>query len=652
MHLQQTPALSLLSSEEPRAPGSLGRRVMQITQVPLDEPSVRHTLEALSLCYDQYDDVAVKDGEVRGLAALAKHRDVRGDMQDCTMQLDVEFARSLGMVDHVFEQLEQSLDKVDQQCRGLRLLVDRALRSTASVAEMASVVDDERRELALRERLAEQFVHRFSPDHQLVDRLLQTPLIVDDSYFSALDAVETMRLECVKMLGVDGQMAVRELADELQQLEASSYDNLLRWLIDRVRELGRSSPDVDRWMRVALDKIRGHAALFDAVVAEISRARCEALGRDFIGALTKGGPGVAPRPIEAHAGDPQRYVGDMLAWVHQACASEKEFFDALGLRAESPRMLAVALTSVARPLEIRVVQTTNEMRTPVALYRVYSLLAFYRALFDMLCAKEAGSPEFMDTVESLTRGTRALLVDALERMADLVTGDFESVTTVLEVPVSLNSLLLELAEIVRLHADSLALTTTGDGQADDDSDVVDDVTSVLNKVLDEAQLPVDAASPSGGGGGGGGQLREYERALFELNVLATVRDAMADSANVLASWMPLLAERETAASSALCDHLVGILKERSYLPFDGDSDVQVADVQAFNGALKMATDLDVTRLVSRLENHLLARNVAQTVVRSFVEAYAKLHEKVCRDHSDDQALLSVLLPPETVSTLL
>jgi hypothetical protein len=34
-------------------------------------------------------------------------------------------------------------------------------------------------------------------------------------------------------------------------------------------------------------------------------------------ALTRGGPGGLPRPIEIHAHDPRRYVADMLAWVHQ-----------------------------------------------------------------------------------------------------------------------------------------------------------------------------------------------------------------------------------------------------------------------------------------------------------------------------------------------
>ena len=41
------------------------------------------------------------------------------------------------------------------------------------------------------------------------------------------------------------------------------------------------------------------------------------------------GPGGTPRPIELHSHDPLRYVGDMLAWLHQASASEKEYLQSL-----------------------------------------------------------------------------------------------------------------------------------------------------------------------------------------------------------------------------------------------------------------------------------------------------------------------------------
>ena len=51
--------------------------------------------------------------------------------------------------------------------------------------------------------------------------------------------------------------------------------------------------------------------------------------RRFIAALTRGGPGGMPRPMEVHAHDPLRYLGDMLAWVHQSLASERDLFVAL-----------------------------------------------------------------------------------------------------------------------------------------------------------------------------------------------------------------------------------------------------------------------------------------------------------------------------------
>ena len=61
----------------------------------------------------------------------------------------------------------------------------------------------------------------------------------------------------------------------------------------------------------------------------LSHTRQTTLLTGFTNALTRGGPSGLPRPIELHAHDPMRYVGDMLAWVHQAIAAEREFLEAL-----------------------------------------------------------------------------------------------------------------------------------------------------------------------------------------------------------------------------------------------------------------------------------------------------------------------------------
>ncbi len=79
-------------------------------------------------------------------------------------------------------------------------------------------------------------------------------------------------------------------------------------------------------------------------LATLGQTRQATLLSSFTTALTRGGPGGLPRPIELHAHDPLRYVGDMLAWVHQAIAAEREFLEGLfGVRAEEGRRMVGAV---------------------------------------------------------------------------------------------------------------------------------------------------------------------------------------------------------------------------------------------------------------------------------------------------------------------
>lgn len=57
----------------------------------------------------------------------------------------------------------------------------------------------------------------------------------------------------------------------------------------------------------------------------LTQRRKDVVRRRFIFALSHGGNNGNLRPIEMQAHDPVRYVGDILAWVHQAVVSEREF---------------------------------------------------------------------------------------------------------------------------------------------------------------------------------------------------------------------------------------------------------------------------------------------------------------------------------------
>lgn len=72
----------------------------------------------------------------------------------------------------------------------------------------------------------------------------------------------------------------------------------------------------------AMFRLQERPVLFKYVIDEYSTNRRAVLVKNFIDALTTGG--VGNKPIEMHAHDPKRYIGDIFAWLHQAIHSERE----------------------------------------------------------------------------------------------------------------------------------------------------------------------------------------------------------------------------------------------------------------------------------------------------------------------------------------
>lgn len=140
----------------------------------------------------------------------------------------------------------------------------------------------------------------------------------------------------------------------------------------------------------------------------LSQTRQATLLSAFMDALTRGGPGGLPRPIELHAHDPLRYVGDMLAWVHQAIAAEREFLESLfGVRGARRMVGAVrefgateeeqwmselmdgAVRGLCGPLRVRVQQTVQSQESSITSYKIANLLGFYMLTMQRTVGREA-----------------------------------------------------------------------------------------------------------------------------------------------------------------------------------------------------------------------------------------------------------------------
>jgi conserved oligomeric Golgi complex subunit 6 len=145
----------------------------------------------------------------------------------------------------------------------------------------------------------------------------------------------------------------------------------------------------------------------------LAQTRQTALLASFMSALTTGsGTGSAgARPIELHAHDALRYIGDMLAWVHQAIAAEREFLEALlsidagarmpgAVRAPAHaedawlgELMDAAVAGLCGPLRTRVLQTIRAQESGLNAYKVARLLQFYA----LMMARTLGSRALLAT---------------------------------------------------------------------------------------------------------------------------------------------------------------------------------------------------------------------------------------------------------------
>lgn len=148
--------------------------------------------------------------------------------------------------------------------------------------------------------------------------------------------------------------------------QEKAYEKLFKWTQNECTKIRHESPEISVELRKAMHAFRLRPILFTACIDELSSVRSNALSRSFSAALSVGGPGGIPKPIDFHAHDPLRYVGDLLAWVHQACLGELEMLETI---------FGIASASHRRRISVKV---------PQALEHVEGYYQSEEALLDVL----------------------------------------------------------------------------------------------------------------------------------------------------------------------------------------------------------------------------------------------------------------------------
>lgn len=104
-----------------------------------------------------------------------------------------------------------------------------------------------------------------------------------------------------------GDRVLTACCDRVLTIQESSYERLYRWTQSTCRSLTQPSAEHPSILIPALRALRNRSVLYQFCITELAQARHSAVVRGFIDALTRGGPGGLPKPIELHSHDPVRY---------------------------------------------------------------------------------------------------------------------------------------------------------------------------------------------------------------------------------------------------------------------------------------------------------------------------------------------------------
>ena len=334
---------------------------------------------------------------------LKNRRYLRGDIERRSLQINVDFLESFGKVKQALDEVRHEVVAINESCVAMKEQLDATKSRTRDLVAQTTSLQERGNTLERREQLVKTFLQQYQLTPSQIEALEVKP--IGDSFFQALKRVAEIHAECKKWLASTGgtQTTALHIMEEMTSKQEAAVQRLFRWTIDACRSTSSPSglnPVDSDLLPLALSNLQTYRpTLVRDAIDEYCQARKTFLTRSFLDALTLGGPGGTPKPIELHAHDPQRYIGDMLAYLHQATPTEKENIYALLKHCEPviikkekteetpaetkdkaqicQESLASITEGACRPLRSRVEQILLSEHGPLILYQLTNLIRFY-----------------------------------------------------------------------------------------------------------------------------------------------------------------------------------------------------------------------------------------------------------------------------------
>ncbi|KAL8831731.1 MAG: hypothetical protein Q9191_000702 [Dirinaria sp. TL-2023a] len=442
-----------------------------------------------------YADAEIRDAlrtfdQTKFQNTAALRRRLRLDVHKEVIDCNAEIINDFGAVAQQLRQIGSTLSSLNDCCETLRQHLAAARRDNAPIIDDASTLLAQRQDSDTKRQLLSLFQSHFVVSEDDLRLLTTNTDNINDDFFRVLARVKQIHNDCRVLLGAENQRLGLEIMDASSRNLNTAYQKLYRWIQREFKTVNFENPQISSIIRRALRALSERPTLFQSCLDFFTEARQHALLDAFYIALTGASNGnhrnQATKPIEFHAHDSLRYIGDMLAWTHSAAVSEKEVLENLastdgdeiakGIKAGTERepwsmmddeafdggkafeqLASRNLGEVIRTLRQRVEQVIHNQEDPLLAYKIVNLFGFYSITFGKLLGHDCDVLETISALESLAMKHFQSL---MEDQASSIKTDAQHLPRDLRIPDYLEELLTQLKDLLKSFHSSLTPAAT------------------------------------------------------------------------------------------------------------------------------------------------------------------------------------------------
>ncbi|KAG2178562.1 hypothetical protein INT44_001715 [Umbelopsis vinacea] len=665
-------------STAPVTPTSLARQIKNPLSIRLS-----HIYNTVLHNSDKTKNALTTLSQIPNLQHQDLDKNLRGVLERNALEANQRFLLAFSKLDEHLLILENDVSEMQASNDAMTQQLTEVNKDSSQLIEQVTSLQNRRSACDIQRIIIDSFLSTFMLTDQEIEILCSPSAPVDAQFFKALDHLQQVHSDCRLLLMTEHQQAGLDILESLAGHQETAYEKLYKWTQRECQSsFNREFLEISSLMKRATKALKHKPVLFQACLEDMANIRRNSVTRAFIDALTRGGPGGTPRPIELQAHDPIRYIGDMLAWVHQAAASEREIleglFDVEGQRgystyrsvsqgdikssADGSNNLAVdqhidetitgllgrIMDGTCRPLKSRIEQVLISQPGAITSYKIANNIQFYTITIGKLFSSSASLPELLHSITDVAFKT---FYGILNTQANKLLRFSERPGNDLMPPSSFKEVVLQLVRVVLrtclsfilsdLYHTTLSLQKEIMASYDSSLIIVSGATTVagtdFRETLDAMIDPLLQICDIGAE-----KLSDYDRLVYKANCLQYVRSAL-----ILYAFTEIKRQSLEKHIDELLESLTD--KEVPLSSLEGMDARTLGDSMVHLDRFLTTIDGDIPSRLTKLSSSRLARQVHGNAIKQFIDAFSRIVQAVSDPLNGYEFPASIL--PRTVEEI-